>query len=296
MSTYVIGDIHGQYSALIDLLLKIKYLPDIDTLIFVGDYIDWGQDSMKTLLFLEKLSKNKNVFCLLGNHDHMMLETLNSLKSHTYNKYTQSWLMYNNGSKTMDSYEKLSKNDQKKIYLFLKNLPLFKDDIIINDEKYYISHAYPISHQEINNSRLFEKCLWERYNHFKNPLLEYEQYIDFNFIHGHTPTASFTGQAIYPYKQNDIDYSSLKIHKIKYPNNTKCFCIDTGAKFLSDSLQAKLCCIRLEDKKEFYVNPYKLTKNKNKIDSGIYYYLPKNKLYNDFDESIFLSKNQKSRN
>ena len=40
--TIAIGDIHGCYYTLIDLLQKIDYQSGRDTLIFLGDYIDRG--------------------------------------------------------------------------------------------------------------------------------------------------------------------------------------------------------------------------------------------------------------
>ncbi len=46
MATIAIGDIHGHYRALADLLERL--LPQIhadDTLVFLGDYIDRGPDS-----------------------------------------------------------------------------------------------------------------------------------------------------------------------------------------------------------------------------------------------------------
>ena len=46
MATVAVGDIHGNFSALKDLLDKV--LPDMDktdTLVFLGDYIDRGPDT-----------------------------------------------------------------------------------------------------------------------------------------------------------------------------------------------------------------------------------------------------------
>ena len=44
-----IGDIHGCYHTMVDLLLKINYDSATDTLIFLGDYIDRGPFSYKVV-------------------------------------------------------------------------------------------------------------------------------------------------------------------------------------------------------------------------------------------------------
>ena len=40
MSTYVIGDIHGCFDQLVDLLNKINYKKDEDKIILVGDLVN----------------------------------------------------------------------------------------------------------------------------------------------------------------------------------------------------------------------------------------------------------------
>ena len=63
---YVIGDIHGKYSALKLILNRILPIRKQDLLIFLGDYVDRGPDSYNVINELIKL-KNKydNVICLL---------------------------------------------------------------------------------------------------------------------------------------------------------------------------------------------------------------------------------------
>ena len=58
-----IGDIHGEYH----LIQKIK--PDsLDTIIFTGDYIDYGKNSKFVIDYLIELSKTTNCIFLKGNH------------------------------------------------------------------------------------------------------------------------------------------------------------------------------------------------------------------------------------
>ena len=71
MATYIIGDIHGCYAKLNDLLEKISFNPYQDKLISVGDIINRGPNS---LAVIELLSSLPNFQMVLGNHDlHLLI-------------------------------------------------------------------------------------------------------------------------------------------------------------------------------------------------------------------------------
>lgn len=67
-----IGDIHGCVHTLKDLLNRVSYSSQTDTLVFIGDYIDRGYFSYEVVDMLIKLQhqvgKDK-VVCLRGNHE-----------------------------------------------------------------------------------------------------------------------------------------------------------------------------------------------------------------------------------
>ncbi|NRB01808.1 MAG: serine/threonine protein phosphatase [Rhodobacteraceae bacterium] len=67
---YVIGDIHGNITALEALNEKLD--PSIPR-ILVGDYVDRGQDSARVL---EYVSQSAEMTCLIGNHEQMLLNFL----------------------------------------------------------------------------------------------------------------------------------------------------------------------------------------------------------------------------
>ena len=100
MSTIAIGDIHGNLSALVDLLNQIRReCGRTDTVVFLGDYIDRGPDSKGCVdAILEfRTEVPAEVLCLLGNHEDWMLRSMRDHRSH-------SWLLGMGALTTIDSY------------------------------------------------------------------------------------------------------------------------------------------------------------------------------------------------
>ena len=71
MKTFAIGDIHGRYKALLEVLQKSSFNYDEDTLIILGDIVD-GDDRVKQCV--DELLKIKNKIFVLGNHDKWFLD------------------------------------------------------------------------------------------------------------------------------------------------------------------------------------------------------------------------------
>ena len=71
---FVIGDIHGMYHLLEELLTHWR--PEDQQLIFVGDLIDRGPNSKATVEKVRELQASHGAICLCGNHEDMLLETL----------------------------------------------------------------------------------------------------------------------------------------------------------------------------------------------------------------------------
>ena len=71
MATYVIGDVHGCFQELQQLLSLIKFDPQNDKLWFTGDLINGGPQPLETLRFIKSLGSQQ--ICVLGNHDLVLL-------------------------------------------------------------------------------------------------------------------------------------------------------------------------------------------------------------------------------
>jgi len=67
MADYAVGDVQGCFNALQQLLEKINFNDHIDRLWFVGDLVNRGPDSLKTLRFIKNLPLTPRI--TLGNHD-----------------------------------------------------------------------------------------------------------------------------------------------------------------------------------------------------------------------------------
>lgn len=88
---FIVGDVHGQYSTLLQLLHKINYDPNIDYLYTTGDMIDRGPESVEVVKFFTEHDRR---FSTLGNHETM-----------AFNWDPPDWLV-NGGYSTVESLEK----------------------------------------------------------------------------------------------------------------------------------------------------------------------------------------------
>jgi serine/threonine protein phosphatase 1 len=77
--TIAIGDIHGCAKALARLIEAIQPTSD-DTIVPLGDYVDRGPDSREVVNLLIGLVDRCELIPLLGNHERMMLDAIESLE------------------------------------------------------------------------------------------------------------------------------------------------------------------------------------------------------------------------
>src|SRR5687767_8659885 len=81
--TFAVGDIHGCHQALLNILRLCRDYAKGQghRLVFIGDYIDRGPDSrsvIETVRSLEQRSPQGCVICLMGNHEDLLLEAIDT--------------------------------------------------------------------------------------------------------------------------------------------------------------------------------------------------------------------------
>lgn len=141
MAKYIcVGDVHGRYDILSELLRVVESRYPNHRLIFLGDMVDRGPDSFLVVDRIKALTENKNAVALLGNHEDMMFDYV---KKHQNNP-EHIWI-YNGGKKTMDSYGSATKlygkpqffqAIQKTHWAWLQTLPLY-----FETDELWVSHA-----------------------------------------------------------------------------------------------------------------------------------------------------------
>ena len=149
-NTYVIGDVHGCFHTLQNL---ISHLPKDAEIIFVGDLCDKGNFSKDVIDFVIE----KGFPCIKGNHEHLMETYLEDAIFHDKHSPWSSDKRYG-GLVTLESY----KNDYEKMLSHLewiKMLPMY-----IQLDKYFITHGFALPfYEHRNNPDYYNDFLLNRY-------------------------------------------------------------------------------------------------------------------------------------
>jgi len=168
-----IGDIHGCVESLKALWKKLQSYPDAK-IIFIGDYIDRGPDSKGVVDFLIAHQNDRDCIFLRGNHEQMLLDSLDSNRDY-------NWMM-NGGDTTLNSYGVDIASDIPTDHIeFYKNTKLYFD----TDEFFFV-HAGVPPHQPIR-----ETLETEEYNDFflwgREHIDSFETPWEKTVVFGHTP-------------------------------------------------------------------------------------------------------------
>ncbi|RFS23930.1 serine/threonine protein phosphatase [Chitinophaga silvatica] len=187
MKTFVIGDIHGAFKALQQLLVRMQLQPE-DQLIFLGDYVDgWPQSAQVIELLIELQCRYRCIF-IKGNHDvHCELWLQN-------NRNNSTWAQ-NKGLPTIQSYEPLNNENRLKHLEFFSRLQFFHIDA--NDRLFlhagFKNDNGPAAESPVENLTL-DRSLWElaltmNKRVISHPALYPKRLKLFKEIYiGHTPT------------------------------------------------------------------------------------------------------------
>ena len=172
--TYAIGDIHGSYTKLANLLRHcIDHCGDnAAQFVFLGDYVDRGKRSRDVVTLLIETQKRwpDQVVCLMGNHEEMLLAAAS--------RQDEAMWLYNGGDATLHSYGARSADELPSEHLaWFESLPLSQHD----QRRFYV-HAGIMPGIPLAQQRR-EVMLWIR-EPFLSDTTDHGLYI----VHGHTPT------------------------------------------------------------------------------------------------------------
>lgn len=156
MTTYAIGDIHGQLKAFEQCLERCAFDLEKDHLICLGDIADRGPD---TFGCFERLLNIKKLTLLLGNHDKWFLDWLEEPE-----QLNKNWLMQG-GLQTIQSYQ----NNINQQMIAHKNLLQNAQLYFLDDKNRLFVHGgfemeMPLEATAQNEPEKFywDRSLWKR--------------------------------------------------------------------------------------------------------------------------------------
>lgn len=211
--TLVIGDIHGGYRALKQVIERAR-VNSSDQLIFLGDYVDGWSESPQVIDLLIELGKQNKCIFIKGNHDELFLDWLENRKEHLNE---EMWFKHG-GYATVEAYKNISDETKLAHISFLKNL----QNYYIDEENRLFVHAgftnlHGVEYEYFPKMFYWDRTLWEMALaldskiphsalHYPNRLKIY-----FEIYLGHTPTT--------------------RVEKMLPLNRANVWNIDTGAAF-----------------------------------------------------------------
>lgn len=229
--TYVMSDIHGNLKRFNRIMKLIDLHPE-DTLYILGDVIDRYPDG---ITILQRIMKKSNIKMLLGNHEHMMLQSLGVYQNRDTpslsdilqrRKQLKCW-HHNGGKATHDQFQQQSPKEQKRIVEYLNALPR-NISIEVNGKEFLLIHGGIESNFNVYTSEYddaISHAVWSR-NHLSTCITK-----DKLLVFGHTPTFHFKN--FFP---PQIFQQDNRIG------------IDCGCGYEI----GRLACLRLDDMKVFY--------------------------------------------
>ncbi|HET6254989.1 MAG TPA: metallophosphoesterase [Puia sp.] len=152
--SYVIGDIHGGFRALEQVMGRVGLESD-DRLIFLGDYVDGWSESRQVIEYLMELERRYACTFILGNHDVWCMEWLGGFGTDA------DWLLHG-GQATIDSYAGVDSGRRMRHLIFLGRMQLYYED----DQRRLFIHAGFSSmrgpaQEYFSSNYYWDRTLWE---------------------------------------------------------------------------------------------------------------------------------------
>jgi serine/threonine protein phosphatase 1 len=176
---YAFSDVHGIY----DLWAQIRdYCDETDTIYFLGDACDRGEDGLK---IINELLNDKRVRYLKGNHEDILTICVPEfIEGHFEN---MSWWVSNGGRVTWDAIQKLTDEEKMALVYKLEKLPKYVWYQNKQKQKIFLSHAgtdLNYTEKELITMGRKDPYLWDRKHFFAKCPIDKQNVFQ---IHGHTP-------------------------------------------------------------------------------------------------------------
>ena len=228
--TYVMSDIHGRIRPYHRMLKQIGFCED-DTLYILGDVIDRNPSGIP---ILKEIMDTPNIRLLLGNHEYMMRDFLDTDQQDDLDAWAQKmdrWCNRNGGWVTYHAFLRESQRAQDRILAFLHRLPV-NIEISVGGRRILLVHASPTflySESRPGMKDETEFAVWNRLAPGSG--LDFPQDL---MICGHTPTILLSG--IFP---------------MEILQDGRIIWIDCGCAY-GTGRGGRLSCLRLETEERFY--------------------------------------------
>ncbi|GAA0553781.1 serine/threonine protein phosphatase 1 [Rhizomicrobium palustre] len=184
---YAIGDVHGRFDLLYQLLLKIFAMPKAErnVLIFLGDYIDRGPSSREVIELLLRLKvPGWEIIPLAGNHEISLLEFLQNPAIYP------AWKTYG-ADLTLLSYgvrPPVLSNDIAQVHAeFVAKFPKGHAEFLSSLQHAHTEGDYFFVHAGVRPGVALEKQSSEDLLWIREEFLACERSFGKVIVHGHTP-------------------------------------------------------------------------------------------------------------
>lgn len=194
----VVGDIHGQWDKFQSLFAKVRFNPERDLMVFLGDYLDRGDKPVPLMDFILAHQDTKGMIFLRGNHEQMFLDAHYAMPAEKKGFWEwlssprQMWLD-NGGRVTCDKIKESGRGEAltRAWIEWVERLPLCTE-LSAAGKTYWFMHAdcdpgLPLSKQDQN------VLLWGR-SLANHPELHQGEMV---IVLGHTPV-QYLGYAAKP--------------------------------------------------------------------------------------------------
>lgn len=198
-NVFIMTDIHGCFE---ELEAMLNIVPPHTKILFLGDFVDRGPDSLKTVRIVKQLVESGRAYAIRGNHEEMLLKSIDGTMD-------EAIYLRNGGLKTFQDFAAPVEKDVDTLAFedfvtimtrhytneldFIRALPLY-----IDMHDYLFVHAGIDPHTKTLSSLRKKDVLWIREAFHYAP-----HQLPYKIFFGHTPVQRLEGGTLHSIWYND---------------------------------------------------------------------------------------------